>query len=227
MAEILFLAHRIPWPADRGDKIRSHNILRHLADMAPVHVVSFADDERDIGFACEMEPVFASVYTEIRRKSQWRAGVEGLLTGSPVSIKSFASERMAAHVSALLARGNISHIFCFSGQMAQYVPADFDGHFVLDFADVDSAKFESYASQGNPVMRWINAREGRTLSAFEHQVARRADVSLFVSATEADLFRARSGIPMGASWRWAMASIPSVMILRLKFHRLRWRTAVP
>ena len=197
MAEILFLAHRIPWPADRGDKIRSHNILRHLADMAPVHVVSFADDERDTGFAREMEPMFASVYAEIRRKPQWRAGVEGLLTGSPVSVKSFASERMTAHVQVLLARGKISHIFCFSGQMAQYVPADFGGHFVMDFADVDSAKFESYAAHGNPVMRWINAREGRALSAFEHQVARRADASLFVSAAEADLFRARSGIADG------------------------------
>lgn len=194
MGQILFLAHRIPWPADRGDKIRSHNILLHLAAMAPVHVVSFADDERDMGFAREMEPKFASVFAEIRRKPQWRAGAEGLMSGSPVSVKSFASGRMAAHVEALLARGNISHIFCFSGQMAQYVPASFAGIFIMDFVDVDSAKFESYARQGNPVMRWIHAREGRTLSAFEHAVAARADASLLVSAAEAELFRQRSGL---------------------------------
>ncbi len=36
--EILFLAHRIPFPPDRGDKIRSHHILKELADLAPVHV---------------------------------------------------------------------------------------------------------------------------------------------------------------------------------------------
>ena len=59
MREILFLVHRIPWPADRGDKIRSHHILKHLAQMAPVHVGAFADDARDMGFVGEMAGAFA------------------------------------------------------------------------------------------------------------------------------------------------------------------------
>jgi polysaccharide biosynthesis protein PslH len=197
MAQILFLAHRIPWPADRGDKIRSHNLLQHLSEIAPVHVACFADDARDMGFAAEMQPKFASVYAEIRSKPQWRAGLEALASRAPVSVKSFASHDMTAHVGALLAAQNITHIFCFSGQMAQYVPADFAGRFVMDFVDVDSAKFESYAHAGNPFMRRVNAREGARLSAFEHLVASRADASLFVSEAEADLFRARSGITDG------------------------------
>jgi polysaccharide biosynthesis protein PslH len=163
-----------------------------------VHVVCFADDARDMGFVPEMEPKFASVYAEIRDKPQWRAGVAALASGTPVSLESFASESLRSHVDALLERRNISHIFCFSGQMAQYVPASFTGRFIMDFVDVDSAKFESYAGQGNPVMRWINAREGRKLSAFEHAVARRTDASLFVSEAEAKLFQQRSGINNGS-----------------------------
>jgi polysaccharide biosynthesis protein PslH len=194
MGEILFLAHRIPWPADRGDKIRSFNILRHLAAMAPVHVVTFADDQRDLGFVPEMQANFASVYAELRTKLQWRAGIEAVLSGDAVSVKSFASVQMAKHVNDFLATGRVSHIFCFSGQMAQYIPAGFDGRFIMDFADVDSAKFESYAEKGNPLMRWINAREGQKLSEFEHAIARRADASLFVSEAEAGLFKARSGL---------------------------------
>lgn len=31
MGDILFIAHRIPYPPDRGDKIRAFNILKHLA----------------------------------------------------------------------------------------------------------------------------------------------------------------------------------------------------
>ena len=194
MGEILFLAHRIPWPADRGDKIRSHHILRHLAGIVPVHVGAFADDDRDMGFIAEMEPNFASVHVEKREKPQWRAGIEALRTGAPVSVASFASGGMAAWVNGLLGSRRISHIFVFSGQMAQYVPESFDGKFIMDFVDVDSAKFESYAGEGNPAMRWVNAREGRMLSAFEHTIARRADANLFVSDAEAALFRQRSGL---------------------------------
>ena len=36
--EILFLAHRIPYPPDRGDKIRSWHVLRHLGRFATVHL---------------------------------------------------------------------------------------------------------------------------------------------------------------------------------------------
>jgi polysaccharide biosynthesis protein PslH len=193
MREILFLAHRIPWPADRGDKIRSHHILKRLAQMAPVHVGAFADDARDMGFVGEMEAQFASVHVELRDKAQWRAGVEAIVKGQPVCVASFASVLMQKWVNDQIASGTISHVVVFSGAMAQYVPIGFDGRFVMDFVDVDSAKFESYAGQGNPFMRWINAREGRTLAAFEKGIAERSDANLFVSKDEAALFAARSG----------------------------------
>ena len=193
MREILFLVHRIPWPADRGDKIRSHHILKRLAQMAPVHVGAFADDARDMGFVAEMAGAFASVHVELRDKTQWRLGLEALAKGQPISVASCVSQSMKTWVDGLIARGNISHIVVFSGAMAQYVPPTFGGRFIMDFVDVDSAKFESYAGEGNPVMRWINAREGRMLAAFEKETAQRADANLFVSDAEAALFRQRSG----------------------------------
>lgn len=193
MREILFLAHRIPWPADRGDKIRSHHILKRLCEMAPVHVGTFADDDRDMGFAEAMDGLVASRHVELRSKPQWQAGIEGLLTGQPISVRSFASPSMQSWVNARIASGVISHIFCFSGQMAQYVPGDFCGRFIMDFVDVDSAKFESYAEEGHSFMRWVNRREGRVLARFECETARRAHASLLVSKAEAKLFQDRTG----------------------------------
>jgi polysaccharide biosynthesis protein PslH len=193
MKEILFLAHRVPWPPDRGDKIRSFNILQKLKTMAPVHVGAFADDARDVEHAEKARAELASLHAELRDKPQWLAGVEALATNKPVSLTSFASRTMQGWVSERLASGTISHIFVFSGQMAQYVPADFSGRLIMDFVDVDSAKFESYANEGGGFMRWINVREGKKLSVYEAAVAKLADASLFVSEAEAALFRARSG----------------------------------
>jgi polysaccharide biosynthesis protein PslH len=79
----------------------------------------------------------------------------------------------------------------FSGQMGQYVPADFAGRVICDFVDVDSAKFEAYAERSNGLKYWINTRETRLLGAEEARLARRSDLSLLVSAEEAALFRAR------------------------------------
>lgn len=198
MQEILFLAHRVPWPPDRGDKIRSFHILNKLKTMAPVHVGAFADDARDMECAEAERSGLGSLRVELRDKPQWLAGIEALAKDKPVSLTAFASHSMQDWVDDRLASGSISHIFVFSGQMAQYVPESYGGRVIMDFVDVDSAKFECYAAEdrkglGEGFMRWINAREGKKLAAFEAEVAARADASLFVSDAEAALFRARSG----------------------------------
>ena len=98
MQEILFLAHRVPWPPDRGDKIRSFHFLKKLQSMAPVHVGAFADDDRDMAVTEEMRGGFASVHVETRGKPQWQAGIEALVRGVPVSLAAFHSAKMAQWV---------------------------------------------------------------------------------------------------------------------------------
>lgn len=194
MGEILFLTHRVPWPPNRGDKIRSHHILRKLMEYRKVHLACFADDETEATKECDIKESLASMQIVQRSKPNWRAGIEALASGKPVSLTSFDSAEIRDYVRDTLKARSIDCIFVFSGQMAQFVPADFSGRLVMDFADVDSAKFESYADEGSGPMAWINRREGKLLRAFEKQVAVRADHSLFVSEAEAELFRQRSGL---------------------------------
>ncbi|MGB5484358.1 TIGR03087 family PEP-CTERM/XrtA system glycosyltransferase [Parasphingorhabdus sp.] len=194
MGEILFLAHRVPWPPNRGDKIRSHHFLQKLMDCAPVHIACFADDETERQIGWDRKAELASCKIVVRNKPKWRAGIEALVSGKPVSLASFESIEINNHVTQLIETRPVDCIFIFSGQMAQYIPPDFDGRVVMDFADVDSAKFESYADDGSGPMAWINRREGRLLRTFEKNVAQRADHSLFVSEAEARLFRQRTGL---------------------------------
>ena len=195
--EILMLAHRIPFPPDRGDKIRSHHILKKLVRMAPVHVACFADTDADLAEEVELAAV-AHSYRLIRRaKSLFTAGAQALLMHRPVSLTAFHDPGLADYVKRLLATGRVRTIYVFSGQMAQYVPADFTGRLVIDFVDVDSAKFEAYAARHRGPMGWLYAREARLLSAEEQRQAARADAVLLVSHAEADLFASR--MPPGAA----------------------------
>lgn len=191
MHEILFLCHRIPFPPDRGDKIRSHHILKHLAQLGEVHVATFADDDLDIGEEAELAAL-ASSYRLVRRSKPLAiAGLEALARKRPVSLTAFRDCTIAAYVEDLLARRPISAIYVFSGQMGQYVPEGFRGRVIADFVDVDSAKFEAYAARKGSVMGWIDGREAQLLRAEEARLAARADVSLLISRAEADLFASR------------------------------------
>lgn len=183
--EILFLAHRVPFPPDRGDKIRSYHVLRHLAARARVHLVAFADDPRDLDPPARLRSLLGECVVVGRAKPRWRAGVEAVASGRPLSLAAFDDARVHAAVSRIVREQAIERVYAFSGQMAQYLPPGVPA--VMDFVDADSAKFRAFADDARGLSRWMYRREARLLEAYERAVTRRVDASLFVSAEEAAL----------------------------------------
>ena len=189
MGELLFLAHRIPFPPDRGDKIRSHALLKALAARGPVHVATFGETDADMAAEAQLAWTATSHILVRRTISNLRAGLNALPHGKPVSLVAFESEDIRHYVSRLIATRPIDTIFVFSGQMAQFIPTSFAGRVVIDFVDMDSAKFAAYAKASLGPMKLVHAREARLLGAFEQQMARRAHLNLFCSPNEVAEFR--------------------------------------
>lgn len=193
--DILFLCHRIPFPPDRGDKIRSYHLLKRLAAIAPVHVGCFADDDRDMGFTGEMAHLTASQCVLMRDSSKLVAGLTGLARRRSLLVSLFDHPDLHRWVARTLAERPIRAVVAYSAQMAHFVPAlPPTVRFLMDFVDFDSAKYAAYGAQGAGPMGWINRREGRLLHDFECRTAARADVSSFVSEAEAALFRDACGL---------------------------------
>jgi len=184
MGDIAFLAHRLPYPPDRGDRIRSWHVLNALTKLAPVHVFAMIDHEADRVHVAEVRKIAASVTVVHRQKSKLTAIADALLTGQSASVLAFKDQELMAAVAAALPATDT--VYAFSSQMAAYVPVDFDGRFVMDFVDMDSAKFE--------MMGFAGRQESKRLLAWEIASAKRADVSLFVSDAEAALFTAKTGL---------------------------------
>ena len=45
--KVLLLVHRLPYPPNKGDKVRSYHLLRHLARQHEVYLGTFVDDPDD------------------------------------------------------------------------------------------------------------------------------------------------------------------------------------
>jgi sugar transferase (PEP-CTERM/EpsH1 system associated) len=204
MDEILFLAHRIPFPPNRGDKMRSWNVLRHLGAHAKVHLAAFADDAEDAAHLGALREAMngslgeALVEPLVRNRMAW-AG-RALLRREPITVAAYHSPAVHAFVRRILAERPIASIYAFSVQMAQFIPLAGAPRFVMDFVDFDSAKYADYASGGEWPRRWLNKREAATLRVLERATAERADVGLFVSRAEAELFE-QSARPAGGDIR--------------------------
>ncbi|KPP96587.1 TIGR03087 family PEP-CTERM/XrtA system glycosyltransferase [Erythrobacter sp. HL-111] len=197
MGDILFLAHRVPFPPDRGDKIRSHHLLARLARLAPVRVGALVESAQDRAGEAELARIAASHFAPRRAKPLALAGIEAVIAGKPVSLAAFHSAALERWVRRTLAEHEVDTIVVFSGQMGQYVPEDFAGRVVIDLCDVDSAKFAGYAEAGQRA--WLNRREARLLAREEERLAARADATILISEPEADLLRPR--LPAAAAAR--------------------------
>lgn len=193
MGDILFLAHRVPFPPDRGDKIRGFNIIKYLSERRRVHMIAFADDERDLKRKSGLARFTGNRSIIWLSKPRWLAGVQALAFRKPISLTAFENEPLREAVENILARHSIETIYVFSSQMAQYLPARPRQRVVMDFVDVDSAKFEAYGKSSGGFKGWMMSREGNLLAQHERSVAARADASIFVSEQEAALFVERSG----------------------------------
>ncbi|OOG21964.1 sugar transferase [Thioalkalivibrio denitrificans] len=190
MKDLLYLVHRIPFPPNKGDKIRSFNLLKHLAGRFRVHLGSFVDDPHDWRYQDEVAAYCESLcLLPLNPRRARLRSVAGLLSGVPLTVPYYADRRMALWVSETLERG-VDHALVFSAAMAQYLPREQEQlHTVIDFCDVDSDKWRQYAQGHRFPMNWVYRREARTLLGFERRLASACDASVFVSEQEAKLFR--------------------------------------
>ncbi len=169
-------------------------MLEALAKLRPVHVIAPIDDGGDRQHLARVEAVAASVTTAVRPASKGGAVARALLTGRPASVELFSLPILHQAVRHRFAQGGIGTVFAFSGQMAHYVPTGTGAKFIMDFVDMDSAKFAQQGA-GAPGLAGVALRnEAKRLLAFEMETARRADASLFVSHAEAALFTSTTGI---------------------------------
>ncbi|MCA8927756.1 MAG: TIGR03087 family PEP-CTERM/XrtA system glycosyltransferase [Alphaproteobacteria bacterium] len=197
MEPLLFLAHRIPYPPDKGDKIRSWNILRHLAQHYAVHLGTFIDAEEDWQHTGLLEDLCASCHFErLDPTAAKLKSLKGFLSGEALNFPYYESRGLARWVDRILAAERPVLGFGFSGQVAPFLLRESarDLPTIVDFVDVDSDKWAQYARGKSFPMSWVYGREARKLAVAEARIAGAVGASLFVSEAEAALFRQRSGL---------------------------------
>jgi sugar transferase (PEP-CTERM/EpsH1 system associated) len=189
MEPLLYLVHRIPFPPNKGDKIRSYHLLRHLAERYAVHLGTFVDAPEDLVHVSQLQSMCASLHVEsLDPRAARLRSVSGFLTGEALTLPYYRNGALQAWVRRVVAEHRIRKAVVFSAAMAQYVELLADLHVVLDCVDVDSAKWSDYALRHGWPSSFVYRREGEKLLDFERRAAARSAATVFVTRGEAELF---------------------------------------
>jgi sugar transferase (PEP-CTERM/EpsH1 system associated) len=191
MEGLLFLAHRIPFPPNKGDKIRSFHLLRHLSERYAIHLGAFVDDPDDWQYRDALQPYCTSIkLLPLHPRLARLASLTGLLTGEALTLPYYRNRELTRWADELAGSGTVTRGLAFSSAMAQFMPTRLARR-VLDMVDVDSDKWTQYAPTQRWPLSWIYAREGRKLARWEARAAQELDATLLVSHDEAALLQRR------------------------------------
>lgn len=190
MANVLYLVHRLPYPPNKGDKVRSYHLLRHLQKQHRVFLGTFVDHPDDEQHVATLRAICPDLHVERLDPRLAKVGsLSGLLRGEALSLAFYRSVGMRQWVQEVSSLHPLQASVVFSSPMAQYAQALLPRvPMLVDFVDVDSAKWTQYVDQHRWPMSWVYAREGRQLLAYERAVTQQSMRSFFVTPKEVALF---------------------------------------
>jgi sugar transferase (PEP-CTERM/EpsH1 system associated) len=189
MANLLYLVHRMPYPPNKGDKVRSYHLLKHLTQRHKVFVGTFIDDPDDAPHIDALRGLCAGLHVAPLHPLRARvASLAGLLHGEALTLRYYRNAALRQWVEQTVRHESIDAVVVFSSSMAQYAEG-LRLPMLVDFVDVDSAKWTQYADNHRWPMSWLYRREGGALLAYERAIASRSARSFFVTEKETELFR--------------------------------------
>jgi len=185
---LLFLSHRLPFPPNKGDKIRSHALFTHLAARHTVHLGCFIDEVEDFSYANAVSAMAASCkFIPLTKTRKLLRSALAFLNNSSITAEVYQDAEMQQWVDTILQKEKIDCAVVFSSSMAPYLLAGkylAPRHVVFDMVDLDSDKWLQYSKTDGLATSWIYRREATKLLKVERAAAEKFALTYLVSPYE-------------------------------------------
>lgn len=189
---VLYLVHRFPYPPDKGDRIRTFNILKFLSTRCRLSVATLADEPVPADHHATLASYCHRLHVaDLHSPWRWlRAGCS-VAQGRTVTEGAFASPDLRNVIADWAATDGFDAVLVSSSGMVPYLtsPALQDIPAVVDLIDVDSEKWRQYADATRGPKRLIYQLEARRLRRLEANLPDSVHAVTVVSEPEAELYR--------------------------------------
>lgn len=181
--------HRLPYPPNKGDKVRSFHMLKHLSSQHNVFLATFIDDPDDEKYISKVKDFCKYAYIEkINRNFSRIRSLLGFLKKRPLTLEYYNSLKFHRSINNIILNNKIDSVVIFSSVMAQFVNKNLHPNMLVDFVDVDSCKWNEYSNKVAYPFSWLYRRESIYLLRYEKSLALQAKHSFFVTESERKIF---------------------------------------
>lgn len=182
---LLFLTARLPYPPNRGDRLRAYNFLRVLAREHEITLLSFISDSRETGNIGPLRAFCEDI--QLIHRGQWPATATTALNAwRPVPLQSlyYRSPVMQSAVDRLIGRRRFDAAYVHLFRMAQFVAQQRELYRVLDLTDAISSEIERSLPYRDRKWRLVYGQELPRIRRYEREIVRHFDETWLISEAE-------------------------------------------
>ena len=193
--KILWLNAGLLLPLDKGGKLRTWHLMRHLAERHHITYLSYTDPAEPEAHRLGMREVCAELETIPRtdpRKGTARFYADAaryLVNPVPYAVAKYRSAEYAARVQDLLNTGSFDAVVCDFLPPVVNLPRSLPCPAVLFTHNVEAEIWRRHAETAtNPVARHLLGQQWRRMLGFERTALARFDLVLAVSEADRQTF---------------------------------------
>jgi polysaccharide biosynthesis protein PslH len=191
---VIYITHRVPYPPDKGDRIRNYHLLRHLSQVADVALLCLADESVSAETESELRRLAAQVeFISVGRFSRWVKAGWALFRGRSLSEGLFREAQADATLADWIATFRPDAVVVSASSLVPYLSNVRGIPTFVDVVDVDSQKWFDFAAVTSGPKRLAYRLEGRRVRKLEATLPDRTCGVSLVSRAEADVYESFTG----------------------------------
>jgi sugar transferase (PEP-CTERM/EpsH1 system associated) len=193
---LLHLTHRLPYPPDKGDRIRTYHTLKYLSSGGRVHLAALADEPPQPGAVEALQALCERVAVIPHAASKrWLWALGSLIRGRSITEGVFHSPALVELLAMWCGEVKFAGVLASSSAMAPYLQRGALSHVpaVVDLVDVDSQKWFDYAQASRIPRKWLYRLEGQRLRKLEQSLPAWTRGVVLTTPAEVALFETFAG----------------------------------
>lgn len=182
---ILFLTSRLPYPPDRGDRVRVFNFLRHISSEHEVTLFSFIADPQELKHINRLEPYCQKISVVLMLP--WRSKLSVLLNfwrPEPLQALYYRNSDMSRLVDQYLESKRFDIIYIHLFRMASYFTKYTRLYRIVDLTDVISNEVKLSLPYRRFASRFLYSIEKPRIERYERWLANNFEETWLTSVAD-------------------------------------------
>lgn len=183
--KILVLTSRIPYPPNRGDRLRVFNFIRGLSDDHEIHLVSFIENNAQCKRTEDLQKYCVTIQTRTMSKlGSFFNVLVNFWRRYPLQALYYRSRQMQKLVDGILKTEKFDLVYIHLFRMAPYLEKWDQIYRIVDLTDVVSKEMELSIPYRNGISRLIYSVEKDRVRHYEQEIVKKFDESWLISKAD-------------------------------------------